>query len=261
MTVEFAILLGAAVITAWAARVTLTSRLPLWASLPALALYLFLGIHTVLLAGLAGDGRIVPGYQLSPEVRNVFGYEHARGALPSPHPGYSWLVILAHVLVVSRNPDRAAFLRPLPATLFYIAVFWVFQARAELPPTAYIRSPGPQQNAYLTLAAHGDGVRLVFATGDGTFVPVLHVHEMDKLPPAVRLLWTRDGRALVVCARDQRLFAVDLDGTVAGILPGKAADWPAERGAFESVAVRRRLSAARREVAEFVVNHGGLHVE
>jgi hypothetical protein len=263
VTVEFWILIGAAVFAAWGARAALTSKLPLWVSLPTVALYLCVGIHTALLAGLAGDGRIVPGYQLSPEIRNVFGYEHAHGRMPSPHPGWSWLAVLAHALVLARGTGKPAFWRPLPATIFFVAVFWIFQARETLPPTSYLRAVGPEDNAYLTLSAHHDGVGLVLAAGasDATLLPVLAAREMDEPPASLRIFWTKDGRGLVVVSHRRRIFAVDLDGGTVGVLPERKADWPPPPGSFESVASKRRLSQAEREVAEFVVNHGGLHVE
>lgn len=262
MTVEFLILVAAAVFAAWGARVALTSKLPLWVSLPAVALYLFVGIHTVLLAGLAGDGRIVPGYQLNPEIRNVFGYEQARGRLPSPDPGWSWLAVLAHALVLARGTGKPAFWRPLPASLFFIAVFWIFTARASLPPTTYEREVGPEETAYLTLSASGDGVELVLAAGDddATLLPVLVAQGMDGRPASLRLFWTKDGRGLVIMSQRRRIFAIDLDGGTVGVLPERKADWPPPN-AFESIASKRRLSQAERDVAEFVVNHGGIHVE
>jgi hypothetical protein len=263
MTSEFWFLVGAAVFAAWGTRVALTAKLPLWVSLPVVALYLFLGIHTVLLAGLAGDGRIVPGYQLSPEIRNVFGYETAHGRMPSPHPGWSWLAVLAHALVLARGTGKAAFWRPLPATVFFIAVFWVFQARATRPPTSYLRAVGPEQNAYLTMSARSDGIAFVLAAGDddATLLPVLAARDMDEPPASLRLYWTKDGRGLVVASYRRRIFAVDLDGETVGVLPEHKADWPEPPSKFEPTPRKRRLSHAERDVAEFVVNHGGLHVE
>jgi hypothetical protein len=103
----------------------------------------------------------------------------------------------------------------------------------------------------------------VLASGsrDALLLPVHVARDMDEPPASLRVFWTKDGRGLVIASHRRRIFAVDVEGGTVGVLPERKADWPPPPGAFESVASKRRLSQAERDVAEFVVDHGGLHVQ
>ena len=87
------------------------------------------------------------------------------------------------------------------------------------------------------------------------------VHESDVPPPLPRMFWTKDGRGIVLMAMRQRLFAVDIEtGETVGGLPKERHHWPRRNPAAESRGVQVTLSDWRRQVAEFIREHGGLYV-
>lgn len=231
---------------------------------PAVLVYLLVGMQTVLFAALTGDGRIVPGFQLNPSLNRYWREVLSQEGAVSPDAAYCLGALLAHLLAVVPRPTAKGFLRPLPATLVYVFLFFVLQDRAEGPEYRHERGAGPGQVAYLTIAPRGDGVRLVLSAGpdEASFLRVRHVHDADSAPPAPKVFWTKDGKGVVVAVRRRRLLAVDLDtGAVTGALPSRSHEWPADVAGAESVETRRRFTQAQRDVAEFVVNHGGLHVD
>jgi len=234
--------------------------------------FVVLGIHAVLLAALGGDGLVFPGKQLSPEIANVFGVRFAEGrAWWAPEPVYSTVVLLAHLALLLASTKRANWLRPLPATAFFVLVAIVYRDRADLPPRQHLRAERPGTHAdglthgYLTLRPTGAGAELVFAVGgrDDVLVDVVHRHAAGEMPPRPKLRWTGDGAALVFSVRGRRLFAVEPDGSTTGWLPPADRDWPPSRydRAYESVDMRRKRSRAERDVAEFLTKHGGIHGE
>lgn len=264
MSADFANLLVAAAASAWGTWAALKGGAHGAAKAGAVLLYLLVGMQTVLFAALTGDGRVVPGFQLNPEFNRLWRDAIGRGALPSPDAAYCLVAVLAHLLAGLPRPGPRGLLRPLPATLAFAVLFFVLQDRAEGPLYRHERGTGPERAAWLTIAPKGNGVRLVLSEGRGE-APLLRVrlvHDAESAPPEPKLFWTKDGKGVVVAVRGRRLLAVDVEsGAVTGALPSETGAWPSEVPAAEPVSARIRFSQAQRDVAEFVVSHGGLHVE
>lgn len=252
------ILLLTAATSCYGVVLVLKRRPPLWAAVPALLLYAFCGIHTVLLAWLTSNGVVFPGLQISPGLKAYYfaevWYDRAWGL----EPGLLALVVPAHLLACMPRLSAGWLKGPLPPTVIFLGFLVYFLSP---PRIAAERAPGPERMAYLTVVEQGDGAQLVLAHGPrrATFLDVVHVHETESPPPHLRLLWTKDGQGIVIRIGNDRPFAVDLEGRVTGALPVHAHEWPTP-GGYRSPDVRRRFSRARRDVAEFVQNHGGLYV-
>ncbi|MHC4972427.1 MAG: hypothetical protein ACYTG3_08850 [Planctomycetota bacterium] len=231
---------------------------PLWAAVPALLLYAFCGIHTVLLAWLTSDGIVVPGLQISPGLKAYYLAEVWLDRAWGLEPWLLALVVPAHLLACAPQVKPGRLKLPLPATVIFLGFLVYFSS----PPRIVAeRAPGPERTVYLTVAERGDGARMVLAHGppEAPFLEVAHVHDTKSRPPRVQLHWTRDGKGIVLQMKSQRPFAIDLDGNVTGLLPVHAHEWPTRDG-YESPAVKRRFSQARRDVAEFIQTHGGLYI-
>jgi hypothetical protein len=215
------ILLLAAATSCFGVVVILKRKPPLWAAVPALLLYAFCGIHTVLLAWLTSDGIVVPGLQVSPGLKSYYLAEVWQDRAWGLEPWLLALVVPAHLLLCAPRLTPARLKGPLPATVIFLGFLVYF---LEPPPVAAERAAGPEQEVYLTLVKKGDGARLVLAHGppQATFLDVVHIHETESQLPRLRLHWTRDGQAIVLQAGNQRPFAVDLDGNVTGALPAHA---------------------------------------
>ncbi len=252
------LLLLAVAASCYGAVVVLRRRPPLWAAAPALLLYALLGIHTVLLAWLTSDGIVVPGLQVSPGLKSYYLAEVWQGRAWGLTPWLLLLVAPAHLLACVPRLQAAWLKGPLPATVAFLALLVYF---LNPSPMAGERAIGPEREAYLTLTKSGDGARMVLAHGlpQAAFLDVVYEHETESQLPRLRLHWTKDGQGIVLQAGDERPFAVDLDGNATGALPAKAHEWPTRDG-YRSPDVRRRFSQARRDVAEFIQNHGGLYI-
>jgi hypothetical protein len=236
----------------------LKRRPPLWAAVLALLLYAFCGIHAVLLAWLTGDGVVVPGLQISPGLKGYYLAEVWHDRAWGLEPWLLALVVPAHLLACAPRFQLGWLKAPLPATLVFLG-FLVYFLNPHL--IAAERAQGPERVAYLTVVKQGEGARLILAHGapQATFLSVVHVHRTESHMPRLRMHWTRDGQAIVLQTGHERPFAVDVDGNVTGILPVHTHEWPTP-GGYKSPDVRRRFSQARRDVAEFIQNHGGLYV-
>jgi len=258
------VLLLAAAGAAYGVAVTMKRGPPAWAALPAVLLYLLCGVHAVLLAWITGAGVALPGLQISPGLKSWYFAELVRESRPVLPPALLLLAIAAHALVLFPRPDRKRWLHPLPATLLFVALFSVVDARGELPPIPYDRALGPGGVAFLTVVPDDEGARIVVAQGEpgAAFLAVLHDHRTNSRPPELRLGWTKDGKGLFVVAEGERkpAFAVDLGGNAIGRLPVEAHEWPQKEDAYVPTEVRRRVSQARVDVARFLKEHGGIYV-
>ena len=252
------ILLLAVATSCFGVVLVLKRKPPLWAAAPALLLYAFCGIHTVLLAWLTSDGVVFPGVQISPGLKSFYLAEVWNDRAWGLEPALLALVLAAHLLASAPRLKVAWLKGPLPATLMFLGFLVYFQ---NPPRIVGERAPGPERTVYLTTVEQGEGASLVLAHGapEATFLDVVHVHETESRPPRVRLHWTKDGQGIVLQAGYERPFAVDLDGKVTSALPVHAHEWPTP-GGYQSPAVKSRFSQARRDVAEFIQNHGGLYV-
>jgi hypothetical protein len=250
-----ALLLLAAAGSACGVWASLKSRRPLWAVIPAAALFPAAGVVAVVVSWMSGDGVVLPGLQLSPALRPYYFQEVRWGMLPWVNPWFILAGPLAHLLLVAARRDQASLLVPLPATAVFL---WLFLGVADEPVTV-VRARGPQQVAYLTVASREGGARLILAAGDpfDAFLRVLHVHDTASPPPELHLNWTNDGKALVVRVHGEKdpAFAVDLDGNVTGELPVEAREWPQD---FVPPDVERRFSFARKEVFKLIHERKGL---
>ncbi len=266
MTATFVIILLAAFASAWGTRAAwLAGGAWGWRVFSAV-LFALLGVHAVILAALSGDGIVFPGLQLSPEVTNMFGAEFAAGRVWwAPRPLLSLVVLLAHLAILLAKTNRSNWLRPLPATMLFVFVTIFYRGGANLPARQYLRSVGPQTNGYLTIVPTGDGADLIFAVGNRgeVLLDIVHRHEADKLPPKPLLQWTRDGAAILLSVRLDRLFAVEKDGSYVGWLPPRGSMWPPEKNdpGYEPVDNHRMRSQGQRDVAEYLNNHAGIWVE
>lgn len=262
MSGSFVLLLVTLAFVVYGTVTALKSEAPKAARALAVLVYAALGVHTILLAWWYGDGRVLPGLQLSPEFRNYYAGRVRAGSWPALQPAVGIVALLAHLAVAIPRPGRGALLALLPVTLFFGWTFFHFQGKEDGRATTYERVLGPGEHAYLTVAPDGKGVRLIFSIAGAadTFARVLHVHAADAKPPEPTLFWTKDGKAVVLASRRRRIFAVDRDGETTGTLPVASHEWPAADPALESVAVQRVLSAAARDVDHFVRAHGGIYV-
>lgn len=257
MTPDFAILLAATAAAAAGAAAALRRRPPLGVAVAVLLLYTFCGMHAVSLAMLSGDGRVLPGRQISPDIVRYW-VEH----LPVPHPGWLLGAVLAHAVLWMARPDRRGILLPLPATLIFVLLFFALEQRAESPGAILRgRALGPGRAAWLTQVPTPEGCRLVVSQGDpaDTLPRLLLVHEAEGTPPRLRLYWTADGAGVIVSIGDQPHLALGIDGEVVGALPERASEWPQESVALEPTGARLRFSEAKRDVAEYLKRHGGIH--
>ncbi len=259
MTADLLIILLAAAGSAFGTWITLRGGAWRWLALPAVALWTAAGVQTALLAALSGDGRPLPGLQMNPLVKDQWGQILAAGWLPTPEPAYCLLALLAHLFALLARPATASLKRPLPATLLFVALFFVLRERVDGPATSYVRALGPDgKAAFLTLPPG----RLILATGleEAAFLGVRVTSRRDGEVPEPRLHWTKDGRAVVLSSRFRRIYAIDEGGASAGELPASADGWPHADPKHESTSLRRALTQAERAVAEFIQQHGGIDV-
>ena len=224
----------------------------------AATLYLFVGIQTAILITLEGTGELLPGRMLNPAVQNYWSALVAEGAWPQPRPWYVFFAILAHLLAVGAARTKQTALLPLPATLFFCALFFAVRPDRE---TIFERGVGPMETAYLMSIAESDRTELILCSGpeEATFLPILHRAEVPKKPPEPKLTWTYDGKVVLLETRGSRaFFAVTLDGTTAGWLPTGTTTWP-DRVFHEADSrdYQRMVKEAQVDVARLVKEHGG----
>jgi hypothetical protein len=256
VTPAFLSLVACAIGAAYGAAVAVRRRGPRLAAAATVLLYAAAGVNGAMLVTLAGDGRILPGRQLHPEVMGGLGASLADAPLGFPAPYLAVVALLAHALVWAVRPDRAGFLAPLPSTL-------LFGALAAVRPEdrfEFHRAVGPEETAYLTLQTRADGsCRLLVASGpdDAVFLRVRHVHDAESAPPAPKLRWSADGAVLVVAALGEDLLALPREGEPVGYLPRAANAWPREDRSTEPADALRARSEARLQVAKLLQEHGG----
>lgn len=267
MSADFLILILCSAGAAYAAHAAISLKSNVVATAGAVLLFTLVAMHTVLLAMLTGDGRILPGSQFHPSLKAMWGDTLAGTPWPDPH--WMLLALLGHALIVFPKPERATLLRPLPATMLFVVLYFVIHARTDWPPTRYDRAPGPGTFAYLTIAPRGDGAdcRILIALGteDDAFIDVVHAHEAGGWPPVdpqpPTLFWTKDGHAVVLSILRQPLLAIEVEsGKVVGGLPSTPAEWPRKNPDALSTNARRTLSEWRHDVDYFIHEHGGLAV-
>lgn len=251
-------LLLAAAASAYGAWASLRSRPPLPAAAAAAVLFAAAGVVAVLVSWITGDGIVLPGRQISPGLVAYYLSEEARDEVPPVGRALVLLAPLAHLLLVLARRDRAAILRPLPATAAFVLLFLVLGASGR---TLVVQAPGPDKVAYLTIAPREGGARLILAAGDplAAFLEVLHVHDTEGEPLELHLHWTNDGKAVVLRLHEEKdpAFAVNLGGEVTGELPKAPREWVAP-GGFVPPDVQERFSLARKEVFKLIQAHGGL---
>ena len=156
------ILLLAAATSCFGVVLVLKRKPPLWAAVPALLLYAFLGIHTVLLAWLTGAGVVFPGLQVSPGLKSFYLAEVWSDRAWGLEPWLLALVVPAHLLASVPRLNPGWLKGPLPATVVFLGFLVYFQS----PPTITAeRASGPEQMVYLTIVEQGDGARLVLSHG------------------------------------------------------------------------------------------------
>lgn len=264
-----ALLLLAAVASAYGAWTSLKCRPPIWSAALAALLFAVAGVLAVLASWVLGDGIVLPGFQLSPGLKAYYFQEMAWGNAPWVGRALLAVAPLAHILLVAVRRDRRALLLPLPATAIFLWLFLHVGAVAD-EREKVVRARGPGQVAYLTIVSRDGEARLILAAGEpfASFLKVLHVHETTGDLPALssdegeplHLYWTNDGKGLVVRVHEQAepAFAVDLQGNVTGALPAEAREWPVKPGLFVPGDVEHRFSTARKDVAKFVQEHKGL---
>lgn len=264
MSADFLILVLAAIGAAYAAVAAIHLRRSWVVTLFAVLLAAFVGVHTVILAIMTGDGRILPGLQLNPNLKAIWGDTLA--GTPFPKPDFTFLILLVHLLIVMQRPGRRGFWLPLPATLIFVGIFVGIGGRTSLGPTLHEREIGPRRTAYLTLAPIDDKqrTRIIVADvePDASFANVRFVHESGSPPPKpYRLFWTRDGKGLVLMVMRRKILGLDIEtGRVAGGLPEESHEWPRRNAAAESVKSQMQLARWAREVDAFIREHGGLYV-
>lgn len=257
MTLAFLSVVACALGAAYGTAVALRRRGPVLATAVAVLLYAAAGANGAMLATLGGDGRILPGRQLNPEVLRGLGASLAEAPLGFPAPSLAVCALAAHALLWAPRPDRAGLLAPLPATL----LFGLLAATSPEDTIEFHRSIGPEETAYLTLQTRaGRGCRLVVASGpdDAAFLRVRLVHDAESAPPRPKLRWSADGAVLVVSALGEDLLALPRDGEPVGFLPTAANAWPRENRATEPADALRARGEARLAVAKLVAEHGGL---
>jgi hypothetical protein len=263
MSADFVILVLCAVFSAYGAHAAIRENVKWTPTVLAVALFAFVGIHTVFLAIMTGDGRVLPGLQLSPDLKAAWGEALADSVFPAP--GFCLLALLAHGLVLAPRIDRAHALRPLPVTLLFVVLFFVLGKRTEQDAMRYEQVQGPDEVAYLTVTPIGPGreTRLVISTGgrDDAFMTVRHVHVAESAPPKARLFWTNDGKGVVFQVQRLKPFAIDLesDETI-GRLAERHHEWPREVPGAQSREAADRLALDRKAVDAFVKRRGGLFI-
>jgi len=252
------VLLLAAAGSAYGAWAALKSRPPLAAGVIAAVLFAAAGLIAVLATWIAGDGIVLPGWQVSP---GLVGYYLSEELLDKVPPVGGLLVLLgpvAHLLLLALKRDKATLLRPLPATAVFV---WLFLGVGVEGRLAVVQARGPDKVAYLTVASRRAGTRFILAAGEpmAAFLKVLYTVDAEGMPPELHVYWTNDGKAVVVRLENQKdpVFAVDLDGEVTGAMPKEPREWAAP-GEFVPPDVSKRLSRARMEVFELIRAHGGL---
>ncbi|MGQ0613243.1 MAG: hypothetical protein ACT4PV_05840 [Planctomycetaceae bacterium] len=261
MSGAFLQLLAAALCAAYGAAVALRPP-PRWrVALPAILLYVVAGANVALLVALNGDGRLLPGRQLNPEIVRAWREAVRDAALPAPFLCLG--AVLAHLLVWAPRPSRATLLAPLPATLGFLVLFALTDQEAERArPILVVRELGPTGSAFLSVAPKGEvGARLIVSAGgdDDALLSLLLVHDTEGAPPRPSLLWSKDGELVVVRSAHEPLLALRRGGGSTGWLPTAAADWPRDEGGAEAVEAIRRRSEARKAVTELVDRHGGFY--
>jgi len=264
MSIDFMLLVGTALLTAygfWASlrnapRSVWAKSLVAWI---AALLYLAVGIQTVLLITLEGSGEILPGRVLNPAVQNYWGSLIGHGAWPQPKPWFVFYSLLAHLLAVAACRTKRTALLPLPATVFFCALFFTVNSDREI---LYARGIGSEETAYTVTVSESGGAEMVFCSGaeEETFLRILHRHEASGPPPQPTLRWTRDGEAVTFTTRGAHaFFALDREGKQTGWLPTDAAQWPDRNPQrSDSSEFRSKLSNAQVDVARLVKEHGGL---
>ncbi|HEX5137957.1 MAG TPA: hypothetical protein VFY93_13355 [Planctomycetota bacterium] len=252
------VLLLSAAASAYGAWASLRSRPPFAAAAIAALLFAAAGLVAVLATWIAGDGIVLPGRQVSP---GLVGYYLSEELLHKVPPIGGLLVLLGpvgHLLLLAVRRDKAALLRPLPATAAFV---WLFLGIGNEGRLAVVQARGPDKVAYLTVASREGGTRFIIAAGEpmAAFLKVLHVADAKGMPPGLHVYWTKDGKAVVVRLEDEKdaVFAVDLDGEVTGAMPEEPREWAAP-GEFVPPDVSKRLSLARKEVFYLIQAHGGL---
>jgi len=266
MSVDFLLLILALAGLLYATAVSLHLRRKLVLAMLAVLVAAFVCLHTFMLITLTGDGRILPGHQLSPNVKAILGESLA--TTPFPHAGFTFLILVAHALLWMQAPGRRGFWLPMPATLAFVGIFAAVQQRAGRGPIHHARWAGPGRAAYLTLVPVDGKKRTRIIISDGErkawFCRVRVVHESGApppRPPPPRLFWTKDGKGLVLMVLRKMIFGVDTEsGEVAGGLPEKGNEWPRHTAAAESIKAQMQLSRWRRAVETFVREHGGIYV-
>jgi len=261
MSGDFGLVCLAAFGAAWAAAMLVRRKAPWPVAVPAIALHALLGMQAALLVALSGDGRVVPGQQLSPGV--VAWWRESLGDGPLAQPALLTGALLLHVLAVAPRPDLRAVVAFLPSTAAFLVLFAVLLGRGERAPSEHLVALGPGRLAHLTLVPlEGDRTRMVFSQAEGgsTLLDVLLVHVAEGAPPEPRIEWTRDGAAVVFGSRRRRILALPLHGPPIGALPERAAEWPHADPATEPVPMRVRFSEARMLVDRYVQAHGGIFV-
>jgi hypothetical protein len=262
MSPDLLILLLCAALSAYGTAVSFKLKAKWRMTIPAVLLYVYVGMHLALLGSFTGDGRLVPGYQLNPEM-----VWHAAALIPRAalNPYLGLLAIVAHLLVFLPRPSRMGSLLPMPATLLFVVLTVMMQRRVEAGPPQHALGIGPDRIAYLTLqsADSETGTRLILATGrpEDRLLDVRLVRSLESFPPRVRVYWTKDGEGLVLSVRNKRILALGTDGTQVGWLPSKSHEWPSEVPYAESLDTQRKLSQAQRDVAEFVKTRGGIYLD
>jgi len=243
----------------WGATVAARRRIGLPWRIAAMLLYAVAALDGSMLVTLNGDGRILPGRQLNPDVVNHWANALAAADSPFPGPAFYVAALLAHALLWAPKPDRAGVLAPLPATLAFAFLFLSSGDPSPGTPIVF-RGVGPDETAYLTLTPKTGGrCRMIVASGpdDATFLPVRYEHDAESPPLQPRLRWSKDGQVLVVSALREDLLALPRDGDPVGFLPTAANAWPREDPTTEPADAVRARSEARLAVSRLVAEHGG----
>ena len=264
MSADFALLVCCALLTAYGFWASLKNApKSLWAksllAWIAALLYLAVGMQTVLLITLEGSGEILPGRMLNPGVQNYWSSLIEQGVWPQPKPWFVFFSLLAHLLAIAACRTRRTALLPLPATLFFCALFFAARSDREI---FYARGVGSDETAYVVTVSEPGSAELIFCSGpdEETFLRILHRHEASGPPPQPTLRWTRDGEAVTFTTRGAPpFFALDTDGKPTGWLPSDAKDWPDRTPQrSDTREFRRKLSNVQVDVARLVKEHGGL---
>lgn len=261
MSGDFGLVLLAAFGAAWAAAALVRRKAPWPVAVPAILLWALLGMQAALLVALSGDGRVLPGLQLSPGV--VRWWRRTLSDGPFAQPALLTVALLLHVLAVAPRPNLRAVLSLAPSTAAFLVLFAVLLGRGGQPQAEHVVALGPGRLAHLTLVPlDGGRTRMVFAQAEGgsTLLDVLFVHVAEGAPPEPRIEWTRDGAAVVFGSRKRRILALPLHGPPIGALPDRASEWPHADPATEPVPMRVRFSEARMLVDRYVQAHGGIFV-